>query len=99
MLVQTSPLAGYQYHAGPALWPLMEIGDPLTLVREPWNPYDNKAIRVDWRGVSIGFVPKIENLDLARLMDGGTRLAGRIVHLQASRDPWRRVLFEVYRAD
>ncbi|NWG86555.1 MAG: HIRAN protein [Hydrogenophilaceae bacterium] len=96
LLVQTSPLAGYQYHAGPALWPLMRVGDALSLVREPSNPYDPKAIRVEWHGAPIGFVPKIDNLDLARLMDGGLKPAARIVHLQASRDPWRRVLFEVY---
>lgn len=95
LLVQTSPLAGFQYHAGRALWPLMQVGDPLVLVREPWNPYDPAAIRVEWRGAPVGFVPKQENRDLARLMDGGARLAGRIVHLQRSRDPWRRLLFEV----
>jgi len=96
LLVQTSPLAGFQYHAGRALWPLMRVGDALSLVREPDNPYDPKAIRVEWRGAMIGFVPRLDNLDLARLMDGGLRPAARIVHLQASRDPWRRVLFEVY---
>ena len=95
LLVQTSPLAGYQYHAGPALWPMLRVGDPLALVRERGNPYDAKAVRVEWRGATIGYVPRIDNLDLARLMDNGARLHGRIVHLQAGRDPWRRVLFEV----
>lgn len=99
LLVQTSPLAGFQYHAGRALWPLMRVGDPLVLVREPWNPHDAEAIRVEWRGAMIGFVPKRENKDLARLMDGGTKLAGRIVHLQRSRDPWRWVLFDIGLAD
>jgi len=96
LLVQTSPLAGFQYHAGPALWPLLRVGDRLVLVREPWNPYDSAAIRVEWHGVPIGFVPKRENKDLARLMDAGTKLAGRIAHLQRSRNPWQRVLFDVH---
>lgn len=96
LLVQTSPVAGFQYHAGSALWPLMQVGDTLSLVREPGNPHDPKAIRVEWHGAPIGFVPRLDNLDLARLMDGGLKPAARIVHLQASRDPWRRVLFEVY---
>ncbi|TCS70560.1 HIRAN domain-containing protein [Sulfuritortus calidifontis] len=96
LLVQTSPVAGFQYHAGPALWPLMRAGDALSLVREPGNPYDPRAIRVEWNGAPIGFVPRLDNLDLARLMDGGVKPAARIVHLQASRDPWRRVLIEVY---
>ena len=95
LLVQTSPLAGFQYHAGRALWPLMQVGDALTLVREPWNPYDTMAIRVEWRGVTIGYVPRKENRDLARIMDKGARPEGHIVHLQRSRNPWRRVLFDV----
>lgn len=74
---------------------MMQVGDSLVLVREPWNPYDAAAIRVDWRGVPIGFLPKRENRDLSRLMDKGAKLAGRIVHLQRSRDPWQRVLIEV----
>lgn len=95
-LIQTSPLAGFQYHAGRALWPLMQVGDRLTLVREPDNPHDPKAIRVEWYGAMIGYAPRAENVDLARLMDGGVRVAGRIVHLQKARNPWKRVLFEVH---
>src|SRR5690606_35557479 len=39
ILVQSSPLAGFQFHEGRALWDELEIGDELTLVREPDNPY------------------------------------------------------------
>lgn len=95
VILQTSPLAGFQYHAGRALFPLMKVGDPLQLVREPDNPHDPKAVRVEWRGVMIGYAPKAENVDLARLMDQGTRVEGRIINLQQSRNPWKRVLFEV----
>lgn len=77
----------------------MKVGDPLRLVRESDNPYDAKAIRVEWRGVMIGYAPRAENVDLARLMDRGTPIEGRIVNLQKSRNPWRRVLFEVLVVD
>jgi hypothetical protein len=95
IILQTSPLAGFQYHAGRALFPLMQVGDRLHLYREPDNPHDPKAVRVEWRGAMIGYAPRADNVDLARLMDGGTRVQGRILHLQKSRDPWKRVLFEV----
>lgn len=95
IIIQTSPLAGFQYHAGRALFPLMAVGDRLSLAREPDNPYDAKAVRVEWRGAMIGYAPRADNVDLARLMDNGTRVEGRIVQLQRARDPWRRVLFEV----
>ncbi|MDO9224677.1 MAG: HIRAN domain-containing protein [Pseudomonadota bacterium] len=95
-ILQTSPLAGFQYHAGPALFPLMNVGDRLTLHRESDNPYDAKAVRVEWHGTQIGYAPRADNVDLARLMDRGTPVAGRILHLRKSRDPWQRVLIEIY---
>lgn len=95
ILIQTSPLAGFQYHAGRALFPLMAVGDRLTLVREPDNPHDARAVRVEWRGAMIGYAPRADNVDLARLMDHGTRVEGRIIQLQKARDPWKRLLFEV----
>ena len=95
ILLQDSPLAGFQYHAGKALWPQMQVGDILTLVREPDNPHDVRAVRVEWRGLKIGYVPRRENADVARLMDGGQLLEARIVRLAEVRDPWSRVRFEI----
>jgi hypothetical protein len=37
ILVQSSPLAGFKYHAGEDLWPELREGDRLDLVREPDN--------------------------------------------------------------
>lgn len=96
LILQTSPLAGFQHYAGPSLFPLMRAGDNLSLRREPANPHDDKAVRVEWRGVQIGYAPRAENVDLARLMDRGAQIEGRILHLQNSRDPWKRVLMELY---
>jgi hypothetical protein len=95
ILLQESPLAGFQYHAGKKLWPQMQVGDALTLVREPDNPHDARAVRVEWQGHKIGYVPRRENADVARLMDGGEVLAARIVRLAEVRDPWSRVRFEI----
>jgi hypothetical protein len=95
ILIQTSPLAGFQYHAGPALFSLMSVGDRLTLVREADNPHDSKAVRVEWRGAMIGYAPRAENADLARMLDHGVVAEGRIVHLQRARNPWKRVLIEI----
>ena len=95
ILLQDSPLAGFQYHAGKALWPQMQVGDVLTLVREPDNPHDARAVRVEWHGHKIGYVPRRENADVARLMDGGHALTARISRLAEVRDPWSRVRFEI----
>ena len=95
ILLQDSPLAGFQYHAGKSLWPRMQVGDALTLIRAPDNPHDAKAVRVEWQGHKIGYVPRRENSDVARFMDGGQTLVARIVRLAEVRDPWSRVRFEI----
>lgn len=96
LLLQESPVAGFQYHEGKAVWDDMKEGDDLTLVREPDNPYDPRAVRVDWRGHAIGYVPRKDNEAVARFLDRGVKAEARIVRLRNSRNPWRRVLFEVY---
>ena len=95
ILLQDSPLAGFQYHAGKMLWPQMQVGDALTLIREPDNVHDAKAVRVEWQGHKIGYVPRRENTDVARFMDGGQMLVARINRLAEVRDPWSRVRFEI----
>lgn len=95
LLLQDSPLAGFQFHAGKKLWPQMRVGDSLSLIREPQNVHDSRAIRVEWQGQHIGYVPRRENTDIARLMDHGVPVFARISRLAQSRDPWSRVRFEI----
>lgn len=95
IVVQEAPLAGFQYHAARAVWPQLRVGDRLDLVREPDNPHDARAIRVDWQGQPLGYVPRRENAGAARLLDQGNTLHARIVRLVEARDPWLRVRFEI----
>lgn len=96
ILVQSSPLAGFQFHEGKQLWKEMKVGDKLTLVREPDNVHDSRAVRVDWNGHKLGYVPRAENEAVARQLDLGNPLEARIVRLTRSRDPWKRVEFEIF---
>ena len=96
IIVQQSPLAGFQYYEGKGLWDMMHIGDTLQLVREPQNKHDANAVRVEWRGEMLGYVPRRENSDVARQMDHGAPVRARIVRLKEARNPWQRIEFEVY---
>lgn len=96
IIVQESPLAGFQYYEGKALWDMMRVGDALQLVREPRNPHDANAVRIEWRGEMLGYIPRRENADVARQMDLGAAVKARIVRLTEARNPWHRVRFEVY---
>ncbi|MGQ0579440.1 MAG: HIRAN domain-containing protein [Betaproteobacteria bacterium] len=96
ILVQSSQLAGFQYYQGKELWGQMKIGDSLALIREPDNLHDPLAVRVEWNGHKLGYVPRKENEAVARQLDRGNRLQARIVRLSKHRDPWKRIEFEVF---
>ena len=96
ILVQSSPLAGFQYYAGEELWREMKEGDTLALVREPDNAQDARAVRVEWRGHKLGYLPRAENRSVAAEMDRGTVVSARIARLALHQNPWRRLLIEVF---
>ena len=96
ILVQRSSLAGSQFYALDRLAPQMRVGDPLTLIREPTNGHDSHAIRVEWHGQQLGYVPRANNRALAAAMDRGDRIVARIKELKSDADPWRRLRFEVF---
>jgi hypothetical protein len=91
VLIQRSPLAGFQYHAGEELWPQLAVGQRLALVREPANPHDERAVRIDWRGHKLGYLPRVDNAAAAQMLDRGERIEARIAELRVSPDPWERV--------
>ena len=96
ILVQSSPLAGSQYYALAQVWEQIRPGDRLTLTREPDNRHDRNAVRVDWNGQQLGYVPRAENRAVARALDAGETLEARVAKLRDDPNPWRRVEFEVY---
>ncbi len=96
IIVQQSPLAGFQYYEGKDIWNMMRVGDTLQLSREPQNPHDANAVRVLWRNEMLGYIPRRENSDVARQMDRGAPVKARIVQLKEARNPWQRIEFEVY---
>ncbi|MBL8487573.1 MAG: HIRAN domain-containing protein [Rhodocyclaceae bacterium] len=97
--LQRSPVAGFQYHQGEAVWPLLMAGAALSLVREPDNAYDPRAVRVDWQGRKLGYVPHVDNAAVSHLLDAGHALHAEIVSLRESNDPWDRVEFSIFLAD
>jgi hypothetical protein len=96
LLVQSSPLAGFRYHAAAEVWEELQVGDRLQLVREAENHFDRNAISVAWRGRKLGYVPRRENAALAWGMDRGEAVSARISRLRTHPNPARRIEFEVY---
>lgn len=94
--LQRSPVAGFQYHQGEVVWPMLAVGTSLTLVREPENQYDPRAVRVDWQGHKLGYVPRIDNAAVSHLLDSDQVVAATIVSLKDSTNPWDRIEFAVH---
>ncbi|MDR3351820.1 MAG: HIRAN domain-containing protein [Zoogloeaceae bacterium] len=96
ILVQSSPLAGSQYHEYAALKSTLRVGDSLRLRREPENPHDALAVRVEWQGHLLGYVPRRENRAVAAALDRGDPLHARISRVTEDPDPWKRLEFEIW---
>ena len=96
ILVQVSLTAGLRYHEAKTVWAEMKIGDALTLVREADNLYDINAVRVEWNGHKLGYIPRSENAGVARQLDRGNRLSARITRISVARNHRRKLEFEVF---
>ena len=95
IVVQHAPLAGFVYYDGKEVWDRVKRGDALTLVREPANPHDANAIRIEWQGHVLGYVPRRDNIDLARQMDHGARVRGRVTELTRAANGRHRISYEI----
>ena len=96
IVVQHAPLAGFVYYDGQAVWDRMKVGDALTLAREPANPHDSNAVKLEWHGRMLGYVPKRDNADLARQMDHGAKVEARITELTRAANGRRRMSYVIH---
>jgi hypothetical protein len=95
ILIQRTALTGFRHHAAPQLWPALHRRALLTLRREPENPHDSTAVALYWRGQKLGYVPRGENLVVARLLDRQRRLSARIEMLTPSAERNQRIRVSV----
>ena len=72
LLLLKTYIAGTAYLEDTTVIDDINIGERLTLKREPNNAFDEKAIVViDKNNRKIGYVPEKDNEVFSRLMDGG----------------------------
>lgn len=77
-------VAGIIYHQAESVKDGLSVGMPLALRREPANPHDDLAIEVFTVGnVKLGYVPRVRNPVLARLMDAGKTLIAEVAKVGA----------------
>ena len=93
--LQRTTLSGFRHHEAQQLWEALKPSARLTLVREPDNPYDANAVALLWRGRKIGYLPRGENLVVARLLDHKRNLSARIERISEHADRNARIRLEV----
>ncbi len=103
-LLQTSPVRGHRYHDGPKIINRLRRGDQLTLISEPENPYDEFAVRVEWHGKKLGYLPRENNHRVSRMLRGLTREGRQVkpgaVHavvreIDRKTEHWQPVMIDV----
>lgn len=66
-------IAGFTYYDGPFFFEDLKIGTKLILKRDKKNKYDPQAIQIMYQDVKIGYVPRVNNSTLYKLMKIGFR--------------------------
>ena len=99
-----------------ALFRSLKEGDLLRLVREPENPYDEYAIRVETADAEtigycalsalvppdedkLGYIPRMNNKIIARLMDAGKLIYGKVREKKIVNDKYYNICIRVYMKD
>jgi hypothetical protein len=92
-------IAGTGYRDLSGVEPGLEIGSLLPLKREPSNPHDKLTIMIfDAAGHHLGYVPRAKNEVLARLMDAGKLLFGKLEQKEWTGD-WLTARVRIFMRD
>lgn len=79
-----------------AIGSTLHEGDKLVFYREPDNPHDPQAIRIETiKGEKNGYVPQQDNVIFSRLMDAGKALFGKVTSKEMRRK-WLRIEVKIY---
>ncbi len=98
VLLQTSLVAGLAHHDAKDVWEALRVGDTLALVRQDANVHDMNAVVVTWNGRMLGYLPKSDNVDVARMIDRGQPLQARIRSIAKYRNHRRKLEIDVFMA-
>ena len=93
--LQESPINGFQYFDGVRALPRLRAGQRLSLRREPGNRYDKRAVAVHWGNQKLGYLPRVETIAVAYMMDNGEKLECTVAAVIPENFPWNAVRVDV----
>jgi hypothetical protein len=88
-------IAGFQHHAGPILLDHLTVGTPLALVPEPENIYDKYAVRLEYNGHHVGYIPREQNRTVSELLHQGAPISCTVTARALKGPLWEAVRIEV----
>ena len=96
---KTFYIAGVQHHELHEVIEDLKEADELELVCEPDNKFDPNAIRIEWDGTMLGYVPKKFSAEVNAALEVGRDLVCTITKLTPSAKPWEQCEVLIHELD
>lgn len=94
---ETVCLAGVSFNNRQLIIPNLEIGSPISLIRDPKNKHDKYAIKVfDKNNNHIGWISKDVAYYLSQEIDAGIIWEGKIEKITGNEETLRGVVVKLY---
>lgn len=88
VLLNDFAIAGFQYYGGRSELPNLTAGTQLTLHAEPANPHDAFAVEIFHGSVKLGYVPRLCNRHISRLLRQSVPLACEVESVNPHAPSW-----------
>lgn len=84
--VLDTTIAGTFYHNPEEFANDIMENDVISLKREPENSFDKRAIALYYKNLKIGYIPKVKNEVISKLMDAGKQFSAKIIEKEKDDD-------------
>lgn len=95
MLQKKFYIAGVQFHELHTVIKTLEDGTELELIPEPTNQYDPNAIRIEFKEVMLGYVPKRFSAEISAWMEMAQTVECKVSKLNPMAKPWEQCEVEL----
>jgi hypothetical protein len=93
-------IAGFTYYDGVIAFNELKIGTKLSLVPDPTNQYDPRAIAIYYKEHKLGFIPKSDNRIFYKLLKVGfDKFEVRVQKLAQDENPEHQISVIVHLID
>lgn len=87
VLNETTWIRGIQYENRHINASQVKVGDEIDVIRDYLNLYDRNAIKLFFQGRDLGFISRQLSQYLAPVMDGGTKISGKVMNTKQQNIP------------